>query len=200
MDKSLKDKLIKDIGEKRYDHSIRVMETAIKLAETYNSDIEKTKIAAILHDCAKIRDEIYLLKRVSDFDIILDACMKYNHELIHGPLGAKIAEEEYNIKDIEILNAIHYHTTGKENMSILDKIIYMADYIEPGRNFPGVEEIRRLAFEDLDRALLLAMEKTIVFLIEQNKLIHPNTIEARNYLIIESNLNKTRDISCKHIV
>ncbi|MBU5311225.1 bis(5'-nucleosyl)-tetraphosphatase (symmetrical) YqeK [Tissierella carlieri] len=190
MDKSLENKLIKSIGEKRYNHSIRVMETAIELAHTYNIDIEKIKTAAVLHDCAKIIDETYLLKRASDFDIILDACMEYNHELIHGPLGAKIAKEEYGIKDSEILDAIYYHTTGREKMSILDKIIYMADYIEPYRNFPGVEEVRRLAFDNLDKALLLAMEKTIIFLIERNKVIHPDTIRARNYLIIESRFDK----------
>lgn len=183
MNKSLEEKIIKDIGEKRYNHSVRVMETAIKLAEIYNTDIEKAKVAGILHDCAKIADETNLLKRTNDFDIILDNCMEYNHELIHGPLGAKIAKEEYGIKDEEILDAIYYHTTGRENMSILDKIIYIADYIEPKRNFPGVEEVRSLAFEDIDKSLILAMEKTIIFLIEKNKLIHPDTIKARNYLI-----------------
>lgn len=185
MEKSFEKNLIKDIGEKRYYHSVRVMETAVRLAEIYNADVEKTKLAAILHDCAKITDKTNLLKRANDFDIILDACMEYNHELIHGPLGAKIAEEEYGIKDIEILDAIYYHTIGKENMNILDKIIYIADYIEPYRNFEGVEEIRKLAFEDIDKSLILAMERTIIFLIEKNKLIHPNTVKARNYLIVE---------------
>lgn len=189
MDKSIEEKLIKDIGEKRYNHSVRVMKTAIKLAEINNADIGKAKVAAILHDCAKIIDETNLLKRTYDFDIILDACMEHNHELIHGPLGAKIAEEEYGVKDIQILDAIYYHTTGRENMNILDKIIYMADYIEPYRNFVGVEEIRKLAFEDLDKSLILAMEKTIIFLIENKKLIHPDTIKARNYLLIDSGIN-----------
>ncbi|MEY8417014.1 bis(5'-nucleosyl)-tetraphosphatase (symmetrical) YqeK [Tissierella praeacuta] len=187
MNKSLKNKLIKDIGEKRHDHSVRVMEVALELAEIYNADIEKVKIAAILHDCAKIIDDTYLLKMASDFDIILDDCMKYNHELIHGPLGARIAKEEYGIEDNQILNAIYYHTTGKENMNILEKIIYIADYIEPYRNFQGVEEVRKLVAKDLDKAILLAMENTITFLIEKNKLIHPDTIKARNHLIIQLN-------------
>ncbi|WP_353096614.1 bis(5'-nucleosyl)-tetraphosphatase (symmetrical) YqeK [Tissierella praeacuta] len=187
MNKSLENKLIEDIGERRYNHSVRVMEVAIELAKIYDADIEKVKIAAILHDSAKLMDETYLLKMASDFDIILDACMKYNYELIHGPLGAKIAKEKYGIEDTQILDAICYHTTGKENMSILDKIIYIADYIEPYRNFQGIEEVRKLAFEDLDKALILAMEKTITFLIEKNKLIHPDTIKARNYLIVHLN-------------
>ncbi len=184
MDKFLENKLINEIGEKRYNHSIRVMNTAIELAEIYEADIEKARVAAILHDCAKLRDKTYLLKRASDFDIILDMYMENNHELIHGPLGAKIAKEEYGIKDDEILDAIYYHTTGKENMNILEKIIYIADYIEPYRNFPGVEEVRKLAFFDLDKGILSAMEKTIIFLVQNNKLIHLDTIKARNYLII----------------
>ncbi|MDR7857080.1 bis(5'-nucleosyl)-tetraphosphatase (symmetrical) YqeK [Tissierella sp.] len=180
-------KLIETIGENRYSHSLRVMETAVKLAMTYNVDLEKTRIAGILHDCGKIRNETYLLKRTDDFGIILDKSMEYNHELIHGPLGAEIAKVEYGIEDIEILDAIYYHTTGRENMSTLDKIIYIADYIEPKRNFEGVEKVRDMAFSDINQSIIMAMEKTISFLIKNNKLIHPNTIKARNYLIIESN-------------
>lgn len=179
------DKIVEEIGIKRYDHSLRVMETALKLAKIHRADLEKTKIASILHDCGKIPDRTKLLKRVDDFDIILDTSMEYNHEIIHGPLGAKIAEREYGIEDKEILDSIFYHTIGRENMTILDKVIYIADYIEPKRNFNGVEEIREMAFKDLDKSIKMAMDNTIVFLIDNNKLIHPNTIKARNYLIIK---------------
>jgi predicted HD superfamily hydrolase involved in NAD metabolism len=187
MNRNWKNKLIQSIGEKRYSHSLRVMETGAKLAKIYNADLEKVKIAGILHDCGKISDETYLLKRAFDFGIILDNSMEHNHELIHGPLGAEIAKLEYGIEDIEILDAIRYHTIGREDMSILDKIIYIADYIEPERNFKGVEEVRELAFVDIDQSIIMSIEKTISFLIENNKLIHPDTIKARNYLIIESN-------------
>lgn len=186
MYKSWENKLIQSIGEKRYQHSKRVMEIGLKLAYKYNADIEKTKIAAILHDCGKIADKTKMLKRVDDFGIILDTCMEYNHELLHGPLGCEIARTEYGINDIEILDAIYYHTTGKENMSILDKIIYIADYIESGRSFEGVEQVREIAFIDIDRSIILAMENTIKFLLENDKLIHPNTIKSRNYLLIQS--------------
>lgn len=189
MDKNLEDKLIKDIGIKRYNHSLRVKDIAIELAKIYNSDIEQTKVAAILHDCGKIQEDINLLKRVSDFDIILDDYMVYNHDLIHGALGAKIAEKEYGIEDGEILDAIYYHTIGRKNMTLLDKIIYIADYIEPSRNFKGVENIRQMAFKDIDKSILLAMGNTIIFLIGINKLIHPITIEARNHLLIQNNQN-----------
>lgn len=180
---NIKEKLIKSLGEKRYNHSIRVMETAVELARQYGYDEEKAKIAGLLHDCAKYQDHLYLLKRVNDFDIILDDFMIQNKELIHAPLGSKIAEIEYNIKDEEILSAIYYHTIGKENMSLLEKIIYIADFIEPQRNFPKLEWYREYAFKDLDKALRLIIENTIYFLIDKGKPIHPNTIEARNYLI-----------------
>lgn len=186
MDKYLKENLIKNIGEKRYNHSLRVMETAIELGRIYGVDIEKTKTASILHDCGKFMEREILLKMAYDFDIILDTCMEHNHELIHGPLGSKIAEEKYKIYDREILDAIYYHTTGRENMTMLDKVIYIADYIEPHRNFPEVEKVRQLAFKDLDKSILLAMEKTIIFLIGENKIIHPDTVKGRNFLVIKN--------------
>ena len=179
------EKLILNIGIKRYEHSLRVADTAVKLASIYGENIEKAKTAALLHDCGKFPEETSLLKSLSDFDIILDNVMLYNKEIIHGPLGSKIAEVEYDIVDKEILDAIYYHTIGKANMNLLEKIIYIADYIEPERNFPGVLEIREMAFLDLNKSILMAMGNTIVFLIQNYKLIHPNTIEARNYLLIQ---------------
>ena len=153
----IRHKLLQEIGEKRYNHSLRVMETSVRLAKKYNCDIEKAKLAGLLHDCAKFPDKTYLLNLANDFDIILDDVLKYNYELIHGPLGA----------------------------TLLDKIIYISDYIEPGRDFPGVEKVRSLAFDDLDGSILLAIDNTIEYLIDQKSLIHLNTIKARNYMIQE---------------
>ena len=178
------DELVKKIGEKRAYHSIGVMNTAINLAKAHDYDIEKARIAGLLHDCAKYRDRSYLLKRANDFGIILDNIMLENTELIHGPLGAKVAKYEFGVSDEEILDAICYHTTGRENMTTLDKIIYIADYIEPNRDFPGVEEARKLAYIDLNKCLKFAMENTIIFLLKQGNLIHIDTIEARNYLVL----------------
>ncbi|TJX14764.1 HD domain-containing protein [Tissierella creatinini] len=179
----IKEKLIRTIGEKRFIHSIGVMETAVDLAKKYGVDEDKARMAGLLHDCAKYRDHLYLLKRVSDFDIILDDMMLQNKELIHGPLGAKVAEIEFGIKDKEILSSIYYHTIGKEDMSLLEKIIYIADFIEPGRTFQGVDFHREYAFKHLDGALRLSMDNTIKHLVDKGRLIHLNTIKARNYLI-----------------
>lgn len=190
MDMIIKERLIEDIGLERYNHTLRVTDMAIKLANIHGGNAEKTKIAAMLHDCGKLLDKTNLLKRVADFDIILDNSMKENHELIHGPLGARIAEREYGIRDQEILDAIYYHTIARENMTLLDKIIYIADYIEPNRNFPGLDQIRQMAYVDLNKSIQVAMERTIIFLIEKKKSIHVNTVKARNYLLIEENINK----------
>lgn len=190
MDSPFKESLIRDIGINRYKHSYRVMKTAIKLAKKYDVDENKATIAALLHDCGKFEDSNNLLKRVNDFDIILDNVMKSSIELIHGPLGAMIAREDYNIKDIEILDSIYYHTTGRENMTLLDKIIFIADYIEPGRIFPEVDKVRQLAFIDLDKSIILAMDNTIKYLIDKNSLIHLDTVKGRNFLKLNNNINK----------
>ncbi len=181
-------KLKEDIGIKRYEHSLRVMETSIELAKRYNSSIEKAAVAGLLHDCGKLKGETNLLKVCSDFGIILDGMTKINSELIHSVLGAAIAEKEYGIKDEEVLKAIKYHTTGRENMSLLEKIVYIADLIEPGRSFEGVDKLRKLALEDLDRCLIYSLDNTLKFLIENKKIIHIDSIKARNYLLIQTTM------------
>ena len=185
MNKAIKRQIISDIGEKRFEHSLRVRDVAIELAELYKVDRNQAETAALFHDCAKIRDNEILLRKASDYKLSLDDYMRENHELIHGPLGARMAELRYNISDPDVLSAIKYHTTGKRDMTMLEKIIYMADYIEPGRNFPGVEKVREIAYKDIDEALIMAMNNTIVFLIGIGKLINPETIIARNKLIVK---------------
>lgn len=177
------DKLKESIGDKRYKHSLGVMELAKKLAIVYGTDVERAGLAGLFHDCGKFQDNTYLLNAVKDFGIILDNTIKNNTHLIHGPLGAEIVRRVYNIKDKEILNAIRYHTTGRENMSLLEKIIYIADYTEPNRVFPGVDQIRDLAYKDLNSAVLLSMNNTIKYVIDNGWVIHIDTIKARNYLI-----------------
>ncbi|MTI68748.1 MAG: HD domain-containing protein [Firmicutes bacterium] len=180
------DKLKNTIGNKRYNHSLGVMKTAIKLAKKYNVDKKKAAIAGLLHDCAKYKDIQLLLKRACEFGIILDNTMKKSPSLIHGPLGAEVANKEYNVKDKEILDAIRFHTTGRENMTILEKIVYISDYIEPNRKFNGIENIRYIAYRDLEQALILSMNNTIKYIIDRDLLIHMNTIKARNSLINEN--------------
>ena len=178
------DKLKKNIGLKRYNHSIGVMNTSIELAKHYNCSVEKAALAGFLHDCGKLQGEKNLLKVASNFDIILDNVMKNNKELIHGVLGEVLAKKEYNVMDEEVLNAIRFHTTGREDMSLLEKIVYIADVIEPGRSFKGVEEIRELAYRDINKSSLYSMDNTIKFIVDRGSLMHLDTIKARNQLII----------------
>lgn len=182
-EKKIKDYLIENIGESRYLHSIRVRKTAEKLAAIFNYDHKKASIAGLLHDCGKLRDESHLLKMSFEFDIILNSVFEKNTSLLHGPLGSEIAKRIFGIEDEDILNSIKYHTTGRPNMTILEKIIYIADYTEPNRAFPGVEDIRNLALKDLDAALLKTMDNTIKYIIDKGWIIHYDTINARNYLV-----------------
>ncbi|MDU5228967.1 MAG: bis(5'-nucleosyl)-tetraphosphatase (symmetrical) YqeK [Anaerococcus sp.] len=175
------DKLIADIGKKRFNHCKRVMKMALLL----NSDIEedKVKTAAILHDCAKYNEDKYMMLYGEN----IDSYQLQFKAVLHSFLGAEVAKKEYNINDNDVLDAIKYHTTGRENMTQLDKIIYLADAIEEKRNYPGVDHIRKLAKNDLDDAILYSLDHNITYIIEKNDLIHPLTIDARNYLIKEKN-------------
>lgn len=183
------EKLLKEmLPENRLNHSINVSKCAVKLSEIYNYDKEKAKIAGLVHDCAKYFTDEQVKDSVKKFNIKLDPLEENNLALSHSVIGSYVAKEVFNINDEEILNAIKYHTTGRENMSLLEKIIYMADMIEEGRKFPKVEELRELTFSGkLDEALLLSFNNTIKFVIDNKQLIHPRTVSARNYILSQIN-------------
>jgi predicted HD superfamily hydrolase involved in NAD metabolism len=121
--------------------------------------------------------------------------LEYNKELWHAPVGAEVARERFGITDEEILNAIRYHTSGRPGMSKLEKIIFLADYIEPGRRFPGVDEVRETARRDLERAVLMAMDNTIRFLLERGQKVYPLTLLARNHMLDEVEQKNLREES-----
>lgn len=179
--KNLKERL----KDRRYIHSLEVQKVAVALAKHYNISIDKASVAGLVHDCAKDLTDRELLDYALHFNILLPCITKGNIQLIHGWVGAELAKEEFGIVDEEILNAIRFHTTGKENMAILEKIVYLADYIEPNRNFDGVEELREAAFLDMDKALLMAFDHTIRYVIAKGELLHPATITGRNFLILQ---------------
>lgn len=178
-----RDEIISIIGEKRFEHTIRVSEEAQKLAIVHGVDPEKAKIAGMFHDCAKIRDLDKLLEKCREYNFELTHDMYYSPQIIHSFLGAEIANKRYGIDDIEILDAIRFHTTGRANMSMLEKVIYLADYIEPMRNFDGVERARKLSYEDIDLAMLESLNNTILFLANKMNYIAKYTFDARNYLL-----------------
>jgi len=181
----IQDKMRSVLAEKRFDHSVNVAETAAKLAEHYDADVAKAKFAGILHDCAKDIDKAQAIEIFKKFGLVIDDISLNNPKLLHGPVGACMAQYEMGIVDPEILDAIWFHTTAKSNMNLLTKIIYIADFIEPSRDFEGVEALRKLAFEDLDAAIIASLGMTIQKCVKQGLLIHPDSIHARNYLLME---------------
>lgn len=184
----INNKLKEMLHEKRYKHSINVSKCAKNIAKVYNFDEEKAYLAGMVHDCAKNLNEKQVKDYISKYNIKLDKLEENNIDLSHGIIGSYIVKYEFNIKDEEIISSVKYHTTGNENMILLEKIIYMADLIEEDRNFEGVELLRELTYnKQLDKALLISYNNTINLIIDRNQLIHPKTIKARNYLIRESN-------------
>lgn len=179
----IKDYLKLNLKESRYNHTLGVYETAVKLAKLNGISLEKAELAALTHDIAKNLDKEEMFKIISKNNIELSKVEKENMNLWHSIIAPIVVKEQLGINDKEILDAVRWHTTGKEDMSILTKIIYIADMIEPGRYFPGVEEIRRETFENLDRGVYLGLTHSIQFLLGKNLLIDENTIKARNYFL-----------------
>ncbi len=180
----IKDKLQTELNTKRYRHSLNVCDEAVKMARLYGVDEEKARTAAILHDCAKCLKTEEQISLCEKYGIRLSEITYRCPAVIHAPLGAAVARNEYGIDDEEILNAIALHTTGGENMTKLDKIIYIADMIEPLREFRGVDDLRKEAMKDLDSAMFMALQSTLKFNLKKGTVIHPDTIAAWNSLLI----------------
>ncbi|MBU3110433.1 bis(5'-nucleosyl)-tetraphosphatase (symmetrical) YqeK [Clostridium lacusfryxellense] len=175
--------LEKNLKEARLRHSLSVSKTAELLAAQYDQNIEKARIAGLIHDCAKNLTDVQFIKVVTDHGIVINETERQNPSILHGLVGSLIAKEEMGICDENILMSIRYHTTGRKNMSILEKIIYIADYIEPLRQFSGVDELRCLIEIDLDSAILKSFDNSINYVISKNGMLHTDTIDARNYLL-----------------
>ena len=177
------EQLSNTLSEKRYTHSVYVAHTSVDLAKTFGADINKAFIAGLVHDCAKSLS----------FDEAIAVAQKYNYEIdsvtlkcppiIHADVGMLLAENEYGIKDREILDAIRYHTIAREGMTLLDKILYVADMIEPMRDFPRVGELREYAKSDIDKAFCESLRSTLEFNLKKGNIIHPNTLLAWNEII-----------------
>ena len=177
-------KLVKPrLGQKRWTHTKNVKKMAVQLAERWGENPEKAALAALLHDSAKELPRDALLQIFADNAIIAENAPARPAAIWHGIAAAIVAETQWGVTDPEILSAIRCHTTGKPGMSLLDKILYLADYIEETRDFPGVEKARELAKVDIDRALLYCYDQTLTELVARGKLIHSDTIAAYNDMI-----------------
>lgn len=168
--------------DKRYDHTLGVAESARQLAIRYGADPDKAQLAGYLHDYCKCWPVDKMFEILVRHDMPTEL-LEGEKELWHAFAGAIVIQSDLGITDPEILQAVRYHTTGRVGMTLLEKVVCVADYIEPNRNFPGVEEIRALAQEDLDAALALALGGTMQFLIEKKKTVFPLTLLAYNDLI-----------------
>ena len=175
-----------NLKEKRYIHVLGVISVAKKLAEINNVSLEKAEIAALCHDIAKNMTKEKMEEIINKNNKVLDESERNTQALWHSIIAPIVAKDVLCIDDEEILGAIRWHTTGKANMSVLEKIIYIADMIEPSRVYTGVEEIRNKTLEDLDKGVLLGINHTINYLISQGQLVDIHTIEARNYLLLHS--------------
>ena len=174
--------LRKYLDRDRFEHSEGVMYTAAALAMRYGEDLEKAQIAGILHDCAKCMPDSKKLKICEKNHIEITEAEKMSPFLLHAKVGAYIAKAKYDIEDTEILDAIACHTTGKPAMTLLEKIIYISDYIEPMRNkASNLEEVRKMAFVDLDEALFKILSDTLVYLEKSSKKMDPMTMQTYEY-------------------
>lgn len=175
------ERLSSDLSEKRLLHSMRVVDEAVELAERFGEDPDKAATAAFLHDCCKKNERRYfeeLRRRGEVSDDIWVAS-----PVLHARLGEHVARVFYGVKDPDVLAAIRSHTTGEAGMSRLQKIVFLADLIERGRDFPGVDRLREIAKRDLDEAVLASMDHTLKFLIDSGAVIELETLEARNDLL-----------------
>ena len=166
---------------KRVRHVLGVEEEAIRLAERYGADVEKARFAALLHDCTKKLELDEQLRLCEQYHVELDELERVALKLLHAKTGAAIAREVFGAPQ-DVCDAILWHTTGRAGMTLLEKIIYLADYIEPNRDFDGVEELRKAVYEDLDKGLELGLRMSIEELEERGSPVHHNTREAYEYI------------------
>ena len=178
MDKKLK----KYIDEGRYIHTQGVMHTCACLAMVHEEDLLTAQVAGLLHDCAKCMTHEERLLLCEKYEVEVTPSELENKALLHAKAGAILAKTVYDVEDIEILHAIAVHTTGEQDMSMLDKIIYIADYIEPGRDkAPNLEYVRKLAYQDLDACMAKILDDTLEYLQNRGGLIDPTTAKAQEY-------------------
>lgn len=177
--------------EKRYIHTIGVTDTAMALAEKFGQDPKKAEVAAILHDSCKYADRDWMKQTIIEQQMD-PTLLKYHHELWHGPVGAYVAQTEFGVTDADMLNAIRFHTTGRVGMSDLEKIVYIADMIEPNRKFPDVDTLRAAAEEmTLEDLMITCLSHSIQFLMSKHQPVFPDSFNCYNDLLLKQKGTKS---------
>lgn len=189
----LQRKLKNELDRERYEHTLGVMYTSAALAMRYDAELEHALLAGLLHDCAKCIPGDKKIKLCNKYHLNVSETERSNPSLLHAKLGAFLAAKKYHIENKEILNAIASHTTGRPQMSLLEKIVYIADYMEPGREeLPNMPEVRRLAFQDIDECLYKILKDSLVYLRRRNISIDPMT--EKTYLYYKEKLDKQEEV------
>lgn len=176
--------LSEKLTERRFEHSLAVAIEAQRLAVKYGADAEKAKIAGLLHDIMKDSEPNIQLQTVEFSDIIMTSLEKREVKLWHAMAGAAFVKGTLHIDDVEIINAIRYHTTARANMSILEKVLYLADYTSSDRDYPGVDSMRLAVDISMEHAMREAFIFSIADLANRGKTIHPDTVDAYNEVIL----------------
>lgn len=184
MEQEIKEYLKQTLSEERYNHSIKVMEKAEELAKIYNINIEIARLTGLAHDIAKQMTIDQYEEYARKHDIEISNQDRKIPIILHSKIGANICKNKFNFNE-EMQNAVYYHTTGRKNMSMLEKIIFVADKIEDSREYNTVKELRELAKKDLDNTIKKMVDYNITRAIEKNKPIHPLSIELRNEIIFK---------------
>ncbi|QQK07162.1 bis(5'-nucleosyl)-tetraphosphatase (symmetrical) YqeK [Miniphocaeibacter halophilus] len=182
----IKENLKRDLKKSRYEHTLRVVNKAEEIAGKYKLDINKCKLAALLHDCGKGKEEHYKNKYISEYNKLIkkDEYVEFKNPFLeHCIIGYLVAKNHYKVEDNDVLNAILWHTTGRLGMTEIEKVIYLADKTENGRDYPSVDKIREKSLINLNDAIILSINNNIKYLIENNQIISINTIKLRNELI-----------------
>lgn len=185
MERTIETQVKAEMTRERWKHSLGVAETAADLAVFFHCSVEKARIAGILHDYARELPGSKLIRLAEHFGYPVLPEERVNPVVLHAPVGAFLVQEDFGVSDVEILGAITKHTVGGREMTLLDKIIFLADMIEPGRNWPGVEKLRNLVYNDINQAMLEAIDGTVRYLKERNQMIHPLTLLTRKQVLSE---------------
>lgn len=176
---ALLEKIRVAMNPERFQHVLGVEEAALALADRYGCDPKKASLAALLHDYAKEVEDQVFLDLIAKYDLDKDL-LNWDNNIWHGVIGAYKIAEDFGLEDEEIFQAIQRHTVGAGQMTLLDKVLYVADYIEPNRDFPGVDEARRIARESLDKAVAYETAQTISYLAKKGIPIYPQTLKTYN--------------------
>ncbi len=174
------------MGEHRYTHSVNVAKEAVRLAEKYGADVKKAETAGILHDITKEFSPEEQLQIMHDGGIILDDIQQKAPKLWHAMSGSVYIKSNLNINDDDIINAVRYHTTGRANMSLLEKIIFVADFTSAERSYDGVKTMRKLADKSIEKAMLFGFKFTFCDLSSRELAIHPDEIACYNQIVLSN--------------